>query len=183
MNIFRQDVCLKTVCNLLWDKYKFVLATAFRIFDPQFPFLDIHDPQFKHLSDSHTAPGHQFHHEPVSWLFSFEDYLIDNILFQNRSCTAFGDPEQFLEYGCFSGIGYIKIGCGDRKIEERFEESVFQTFCGLFLAFAVLGKEIQDVFRGQVLYGFITEKLLEFVEKQPVILDRFFSPNSIPGNA
>ena len=79
MDIIASDVRLKSVRYFLGDKHVLPHFSAFWIFERQFPVLYISRSQFQNFTDSHSAPGHQFQDESVSWFVCPEDSLIDKL--------------------------------------------------------------------------------------------------------
>jgi len=83
LNALVPDILFESVGHFLWDEYVLPLLPAFRVSERQLSVLDVSGSQFQNLADSHSASGHQFQDEAVSWFFCLKDDFVYNFLFDD----------------------------------------------------------------------------------------------------
>ena len=87
------NIFLEPVGYFLWQENHLGLSAAFRFSDNDLPVFEIRGGEFQDLADSHTTPGHEFEHEPVSWVVRSENNFIDNVLFEDFELGELPAPE------------------------------------------------------------------------------------------
>ncbi len=83
LNVLVPDIFFESVGHFLWDEYVLPLFPAFRVSEGQLSVLDVLWGQLEDFADSHSASGHQFQDEAVSWFFCLEDDFVYNFLFDD----------------------------------------------------------------------------------------------------
>ena len=181
-DIFCADIFPESARHLFRNEHDFILPAALGADQKQFAVLEIHHSEFEHFPDPHAAPGHKFKHQPVSYVVSQEDNLINNIFFQDTPVPALGVPERLSQNRGIAGIyerGIIRVL---DKIEEGFKQGILEMLGRLFLAFCVLGQKRQNLIGRDGINILIFEIGFKPDEKKPIILGRIFSPSSISDN-
>ena len=77
------DIFLEPVRDFLGQEGNLRVFSALGIPDDSLPVFDILGCEFQNLADSHSTSGHEFKHQPVSWVPGPENDFIDYILFNN----------------------------------------------------------------------------------------------------
>jgi len=171
------DVFLQAIGNLLRYEDDFHFSATFWGLDEQFPVIDIFHLELKHLSDPHTAPGHEFQNKSISWIFTPENDLVDDILFEDCPLAASAGSERLGQNRCVAWIREGEVDVVSDEIEERLEDGVLESLGGLLLPIGTSGQEGKDVIGGDGADFPITELVIEFVQEKAIILDRIFSPS------
>ena len=75
--------------HLLRNKDDLFLFATFGISEHRLSVVNISGGDFQDLAYSHATTGHEFKHEPVSWIFGSQDDLINNLFFQNFTVVRY----------------------------------------------------------------------------------------------
>lgn len=175
------NVFLQTVGNLLRDEDYLPFSPAFLCPDEQFPIIDIFHLELEHLSDPHTAPGHEFQNKSIARIFAPENHLVNDILFEYRPLAASAGPERLGQNRRVAWIREGEIDVVSDEIEERLEDGVLEALGGLLLTSCTSGQEGKDVVGSDGTDFPVTELVIEFVQEKAIILDRIFFPSSLSG--
>ena len=80
--------------------------------------MDIWRCQVKDFADSHTAPGHQLQHQPISGVYRTEDDLINRFLIDDVPLDRLRPLEDLFDDGRVTWIGKSRQGGVDAEIVE-----------------------------------------------------------------
>ena len=120
----------------------------FRFLEDQLAIVNIHCPQFEHLTDPHPTAGHQFEHDPVPRIFHPKNDLVNNIFSQHGPWHFLWGLEDFLEHRCLAWVFKVWLECVFDEIEKRFQIGIAELFSGLFGAVGEIDKKRQDFIGG-----------------------------------
>jgi len=125
------DIFLEAFGHLFRDIDRFRLLSAFGIIQNDFLILNVASPDFKYLTDSHAATGHQLQHQSVTLTPGSEYHLIDLVLFEDVPSMDLGLSEYFSQDAGIAGIGDVFVGGVSEEIEKGFEQRVAEFLGGL----------------------------------------------------
>jgi len=93
-----KGIFTEPVRHLLGNGYDFMLPSALGLLQDQFAILEVPQSEFQDLADSHTAPGHQFQHQPVPCLGGPENDLVHRLLFYDFPFRGHALPIDFADH-------------------------------------------------------------------------------------
>jgi hypothetical protein len=131
---FIPDILIETIGHFLWNKNNLSFPPAFGFPKIQLSILDISCCQFKYLTNSHPASGHQLDNESISGFVDPENNLIDHIFLNNGPCLGFGFFKQFFKGRSITRILKFGIKCVYDKIKKGSEVGIPVALSGLFVA-------------------------------------------------
>ena len=82
-NSFVLDIFSKSVCDFLRNVHNFGLQATFRVRQCDLAVFDTDRSNFQNLTNAHSSLGHQFHHNPIAWIFRFENNFINQVFFND----------------------------------------------------------------------------------------------------
>jgi hypothetical protein len=176
-NVFFSDIFSESVCNFLRDVYDLGFSATFWLRQCDFAVFDINRSDLQHLPDSHAALGHQFHHEPVTWIGGSENDLINQVFFNDFPLLRTAGPEHFPQYRRVAGILDLKVDGISDVIEEGLEARIAVSFGGLFGSFGESGQKGQNFIRGDGFQFPVTEFIFETGKKKIMVFQRIFFSN------
>jgi hypothetical protein len=114
------------------------------------PVLNVHRPNFQHLSDSHPTPRHKLQHDPISRLHGSENDLIHQILLDNFPLLGRPFSKHLPQHGRITEV--MDAGVGRIEgVEKGLEAGIPVALGGWFSGSGKPGQEGYD-FVGD--YGF-----------------------------
>ncbi len=118
LNSLVPDILFESVGHFLWDEYVLPLFLAFGVSERQLSVLDVSGSQLQDFTDSHSASGHQFQDEAVSWFVCLEDDFVDNFLFDDFPGGNGFCLEHLSQDWGVAGVMEILIDIGFDEVEE-----------------------------------------------------------------
>jgi len=168
-NSFILDIFLKSDCDFLGNVYDFRIPPTFGVRQCDLAVLDIDRFDFKHLTDPHSALGHQLHHDPVAKIGRFKNNFINQVFFDDLPLLWTSFPEYLFQDRRVTGIFDLKIDGVAYVIEEGFEAGVTVAFGGLFGSFSESGQKGQNLILGDGIQISVTKFVVKAGKKEFII--------------
>ena len=170
------------VGHFLRDEHDFMLPAALGLLQDQFAVLEIPQSEFKDLTDSHTASGHQFQHQPVPCLGGPENDLVHSLFFDDFPFRGHSLPIELADHGRVAWIYKAVVQIVADEIEIRTKVGVTDAFGVGPVALGESIKKPQDIIGCHLVDFVITEFLAEPIDDRLVGPDRIFFWNGPGGN-
>jgi hypothetical protein len=109
----------QTIRHFLGDEYDFVLIAAFGLLKDQLAILNVNQPQFQDLTDTHSAACHPFQDQPVAALGGPENDFVNGLFFKHIQFEGDPLPVKFSNQRDATWIRTIRIEVVFDEVEKR----------------------------------------------------------------
>ena len=109
----------QTIRHFWGNEYDFVLIAAFGLLKDQLAILNVNQPQFQDLTDTHSAPRHQLQYQPVAALGGPKNDFVNGLFFKHIQFEGDPLPVQFSNQRHVTGIWTIRIEVFFDEVEKR----------------------------------------------------------------
>ncbi|MFO7686647.1 MAG: hypothetical protein R6V60_11190 [Desulfobacterales bacterium] len=162
-------------------EFKTLSVAAFWLSKNQLAILDVIQPQFQHLANTHPTPGQQLENQPVPGFNRSENDLVNGLFFDDFPSGNHSFPVQFPDHGRIARITHAGIDVIAEKIEKGRQVGITDSFGAGFVTVGKVVQKGKDVFRCNLFNLGFTQILAEPVNDGLIRSNGIFFSNGFCG--